>query len=127
MKKVVCEAITAGVPTVTGLIYSREALDRVVYQSNKQSRENRCLVVCKEYAGRPLLKDVVGLVRETTIEDGKMVCQVEILETPRAKELGALLEMGYSISPCMYGNIKGRDIDPKTLTLDGWSLVFDKK
>ena len=126
MKKIVCEAITADVPTRTGLIYSREALERVVAQSNHQSKQNRCLVVSDEFAGRPLLKDVVGKVIETTIEDGKMVCQVELLETPRAKELGELLNMGFSISPCMYGNIKGRIVDPNTLTLDGWSLVFPK-
>jgi hypothetical protein len=128
MKKVVCKAITADVPTRTGLIYSREALERVVEQSNRQSKQNRCLVVSDEFAGRPLLKDVVGKVHETTIEDGKMVCQVELLETPRTNEIAELLNgEDFSISPCMYGNIKGRLVDPSTLTLDGWSLVFEKK
>jgi hypothetical protein len=126
MKKVICNAITADVPTRTGLIYSREALERVVEQSNNQSKQHRCLVVSDEYAGRPMLKDVVGKVHEATIEDGKLVCQVEMLETPRARELGELLNQGFSISPCMYGNIKGKVVDPKTLTLDGWSLVFEK-
>lgn len=127
MKKVVCNTITAGIPTRTGLIYSQEALERVVEQSNNQSKQHRCLVVSDEYAGRPMLKDVVGKVHEATIEDGKMVCQVELLDTPRARELKALLEIGgYSISPCMYGNIEGKTVNPKTLTLDGWSLLFEK-
>ena len=127
MKKVVCESITADVPTKTGIIYSRAALERIVAQSNKQSRQHRCLLVSEQYAGRPMLKDVVGKVHETAIEDGKMVCQVELLETPRAEELAELLKMEFSVSPCMYGNIKDRFVDPNTLMLDGWSLVFEKK
>jgi len=127
MKKVVCRLITADAPTQSGLIYSRAALERVVAQSNKQSKEHRCLLVSEQYAGRPMLKDVVGKVHEATIEDGKMVCQVELLETPRAKELAELLKMEFSVSPCMYGNIKDRFVDPNTLMLDGWSLVFEKK
>jgi len=127
MKKVVCEAITADVPTRSGIIYSRAALERVVAQSNKQSKQHRCLLVSDQFAGRPLLKDVIGKVHEASIEDGKMVCQVEILETPRAKEISDLLKMDFSVSPCMYGNIKDRFVDPNTLTLDGWSLVFEKK
>jgi hypothetical protein len=98
-KEVVCELIRADVPTANGHIYSKEALERAVEQFNHASKRGTCFVVKDaESDGRVLLNKVVARVHETQLRDGQLVCQVETLQTPVAKDIELLLQHG-TITP----------------------------
>jgi hypothetical protein len=125
-KEIVCELIRADVPTANGHIYSKEALEKAVEQFNKASKRDTCFVV-KDAApdGRVLLKDIVAKVHDTQLRDGQLVCQVEMLKTPAAKDIEMLLEHG-TITPIAYGSTNNGRVNADDLRVVGFSFVENR-
>jgi hypothetical protein len=124
-KEVVCELIRADVPTANGHIYSKEALERAVEQFNHASKRGTCFVVKDaESDGRVLLNKVVARVHETQLRDGQLVCQVETLQTPVAKDIELLLQHG-TITPIAYGSTNNGKVDPNDLRVVGFTYVYN--
>jgi len=127
-KKFYCELIRPDVPTANGRIYSKEAIDKLVKMTNEQALDGHCMVVSDgQPDGRVKLADVVGLVRHASVEDDKMVCTVEMLQTPKAVNLEMLFNEGVSIAPLAYGTVKDGRVQKEDLKIHGWSFVLDNK
>jgi len=127
-REIVCHLIKADVPTQNGRIYSQHALEKMAYESNKASKRGTNFVVkdCPP-DGRVLLANVVGKVHETTVRDGQLVCQVEMLDTPVGKEIKrAMLWETASIEPVAYGTVKDGRVVEEDLKIVGFSFVYNK-
>lgn len=129
--KVVCNLIKPGVPTVSGRIYSQEALEKLVEMTNQQAKDGYCFVLREAPPdGRVSLKETVGLVRHAKVEADRMVCSVELLNAPNAFNILAMLEGGaaMSIAPLAYGQVKpDGTVVEDSLQIHGWSFVLDNK
>ena len=127
-REIVCYAIKMDEPTQNGRIYSQHVLEKMVYEFNKMSKQRRALVLKDNPPdGRMLLKDVAGMVHETKLRDGQLVCQVELLETPAGKDIADLFfNEDVSIEPVAFGRTNDfGHVIPEDLNLVGFSFVYN--
>jgi len=127
-REIVCYAIKRDEPTQNGRIYSQHVLEKMVYEFNKMSQQRRALVLKDNPPdGRMLLTNVAGKVNDTQLRDGRLVCQVELLETEAGKSIEDMFfSEDVSIEPVAFGKVDDfGHVVPEDLKLLGFSFVYN--
>lgn len=121
-KKIFCDLIKADVPTMNGNVYSQEALEQIVSLTNKQAENRQCFVTkAPPDDGRMTLDNVVGVVRQATIEDQKMACDVDMIR----HDFDWLMEHS-TIAPVCYGVTTDGVVEARSLQILGWTFVDNR-
>lgn len=127
--KIFCRDICEDVPTVNGHIYDRHSMECIAAMSNGLAMYRRSFVViddARSFGTRVTLAATIGLVTDVSLVNGRFLCDIELLDVPRARLFQGIDTERISISPLITGLIQDDRPKAPTLTLQGWLLQLTK-
>ena len=93
------DLIKMDVPTANGRIYSKEAINKLVEETNKKT------VVPLHFNLGSDLASIVGIVKNAKVVDDQIVVKIQLLDTPKAVNIKAALHdrKAFCITPTTVG------------------------
>ena len=120
-----CPYILQDVPTDNGRIYSKAMLESIVEQANNPRGSEQ--YVAHDFSGSwMVLSDVAGQVSNCALENGRLACDVELLDTPRGKILKKIDESLLVLSPVATAFLNDNG-EIGYIRLRGWTLKPEQK
>jgi hypothetical protein len=126
--RVSCKKITRDIPTeISGRIYSRECLDRMVEQSNAMAAKGRCFVTLgyPSYGMGIRLTDIMGTAFDFSVYNDRVAATLRFLPTPQGEVAMKLwvLEHPMAFMPYSYALVGAESrVAAESLMLRGWYL-----
>lgn len=126
--RIECKLIEAGKPTVNDHIYPQEVLEQMVEQAQEKVKAHRLLgSLGTSISSKVKLNEVSHMITELDLEDGKIIAEIEVLDTVHGKILGDMIESKADITlhPHFIAEVDGKIVKDAKVTSFNICLTDD--
>jgi len=117
--------IRAGVPNANGDVYSKEMLERMEEQVPERIKSRR--LPGQLGSGPPTPDSISHIVRSVGLDaEGRLVCEIEVLDTPNGRVLKKLMRSGATTVAHLYGTgVVNAEGVVQEMTLESVNLALE--